>query len=102
MNKARTILYELERWFEEHREHLASRGLSVSLSRSPDDGRNKSSLCLDIDSDVRLGQLLLWDSGEVELQIADVTSGEVVQEHFEVNSRAELEALLQGILDRSW
>jgi hypothetical protein len=102
MTDERTVLAQLEQWFEEHQEQLSARGLSASLARSPDDGRNKPSLCLNIDSDARLGQLLLWDGGEAEVQIADVASGEVVQQHHDVTSRAELEAVLGSLLNQPW
>jgi hypothetical protein len=94
------VFDELRAWVVEQQAPLTSRGLTVKLGASPEDGRGKPSLCLDIDSPSRLGQLILWTSGEAELQLADVASGEVVTQHHDITSRTALDDALESLV--SW
>lgn len=92
------FLDELRAWFVDQQSALTLRGLTVKLGVSPEGGRDKPSLCLDIDSPSRLGQLILWVSGEAELQLADVASGEVILRHLDITSRAALDDALESLL----
>lgn len=98
MNDQNALLGELKAWFDDRQAGLATHGLTVRLGGSPMAGRDKSSLCLDIDSTVRLSQLILWSSGEAELQMAEVVSGEVVSQHRQITSRIELDDALETLL----
>jgi hypothetical protein len=68
-----SILDTLREWFTKERAGLLTRGLTVQLGDPSDSRGNNPSICLDIDSASRLGQLILWSSGDAELQLADVS-----------------------------
>ena len=89
---------ELRAWFVDQQATLTLRGLTVKLGASPEDSRDKPSLCLDIDSPSRLGQLILWSSGEAELQLANMASGKVVTRHYDITSRTALDDALESLL----
>jgi hypothetical protein len=66
--------------------HLADRGIAVEMTISTDDGPRRAAR-VDATSERGLGQLLLWETGELDLVIGDVASGEVLlDEHREVSS----------------
>lgn len=75
----------LARACERARERLAGHGITMELHRYDD--APKPGARLDAASSTGLAQLLLWETGELDLVIADVASGDVlVNEHREVTS----------------
>jgi hypothetical protein len=93
------VLDEFAQWIETHHASLTERGLLLASGHSPEDGRTKRSLWLDVEGAQRLGRLLLWDTGEAELELADVSSGEVKAQHHQVDTRADLERAVMSLLD---
>jgi hypothetical protein len=57
-------------------------GATWKVDRSPDDGRNKHAVWVTIQQSDREGVLIVWDSGEAELEAAG-SSAEIFQKHFE-------------------
>lgn len=57
-------------------------GAVWTLHRSPDDGHNKHSAWVTIEHLDRVGTLIVWDSGEAELE-AGSTTADIVRKHFE-------------------
>ena len=57
-------------------------GAQWTMDRSPDDGRNKHSAWVTIRHEDREGQLIVWDSGEAELE-AGGPSEPLIQRHFD-------------------
>jgi hypothetical protein len=95
------LLDELRNWFFIHHAEMRAGGLECRLGEPPDDGRDKSALWIDIDSATRVGQLILWSSGEAELAIAKVGSNEpVIHEHRKIASKLELDDALGSFLAR--
>jgi hypothetical protein len=93
------VLDELAGWIEAHRDSLAERGLLVASGTSPRDGRCKHSAWLDLEGAQRLGRLIAWDTGEAELELADVPTGEVDTQHRQVDTRADLDQALMHLID---
>ena len=93
------VLDEFAQWIETHRASLTERGLLLASGNSPEDGRPKRSMWLDVEGAQRLGRLLLWDSGEAELELADASTGEVNAQHHQIDTRADLERAVTSLLD---
>jgi hypothetical protein len=93
------VLDELSQWIETYRASLTERGLLLTSGASPEDGRDKRSMWLDIEGPQRLGRLILWDTGEAELELADVPSGEVNARHHQVDDRDDFERAAAALLD---
>jgi hypothetical protein len=93
----RDVLTSLRAWFDGRRVALADCGLKVDFAESPPD-RAKRSASVTIASSSRIGQLVVWDTGEAELTLGDVGSQEVVEEHREITSRIGLEDATQMLL----
>lgn len=72
-------------------------GLELRLSRGPLE-RSKRSYVLRAESTERLGEMILWESGEVALSMADVASGEVEQQHWNISGRVGLEHAIKTLL----
>jgi hypothetical protein len=83
------LLAALETWFAEHVDDMAARGVQMSLSHSPAD-HPKASMSLDMDSENSVGQIVVWDSGEAEIQYGDVATGQVEHVHRDLASREDL------------
>ncbi|MEJ2867665.1 hypothetical protein WCD74_07815 [Actinomycetospora sp. OC33-EN08] len=60
----------LARWCEQYRPELHERGVEASVSRSSD-SVEKPMIALALDGADRLGQLLLWSTGETELGVIE-------------------------------
>jgi len=86
---------------QSRRAEWAVAGIEASLHRSPDDGRNKASAWVTLKADVREGMLIVWDSGEGELQY--LGNGEVVCRHLEgldsLGAHSALADLAAAVLD---
>ena len=99
MTEGFAVLDELAQWIETNRASLTERGLQLASGTSPEDGRTKRSMWLDMEGAQRLGRLQLWDTGEAELELADVSTGDVKAQHLQVDTRADLERALTSLLD---
>ena len=54
---------------------------------------------LDVETAARLVQVMIWESGEVDLLIGDLSSGEVlVNEHREISTQHGIRELLADVL----
>lgn len=93
------VLDEFAQWIETHRASLTERGLLLASGASPEDGRTKRSRWLDLEGSRRLGRLVLWDTGEAELELADATTGTVNAQHHQIDTRADLERAVLSLRD---
>jgi hypothetical protein len=91
------MLTDLREWFDDRRGGLADLGLEAEFAESPPD-RVKRSASLMIASPSRIGQLVVWDTGEAELTLGDVGSDELMEEHREITSRLGLQDATQTLL----
>lgn len=99
MTERYAVLDEFAQWIETHRASLTERGLLLTSGSSPEDGRTKRSMWLDMEGAQHLGRLVLWDTGEAELELADVSTGDVKARHHQVDTRADLERAVTSLLE---
>ncbi|QKW07834.1 hypothetical protein HUT18_17015 [Streptomyces sp. NA04227] len=89
----------LHTWFTENRERLLAHGITGDIRRSPN-GRDKSSSWLTLEAGDRIAMLIVWSTGEAELELGDATTGEVRPEHRDLRS---IEELLEAVaVVRDW
>lgn len=62
----------METWYEEHRESLRDRGLKVVISPVSDTA--KPARFMDIESGRKFGRLVVWSTGEAEIQIENLSA----------------------------
>lgn len=87
------ILPRLKQWHVDHRDELTAAGLTTRLRESPPEWP-KASISLEIDGGRRLSQLIVWDSGEAELDLADLDTGVHVPQHRIIATPNDLDDLL--------
>jgi hypothetical protein len=91
------VLSHLQGWYADHHQELTAAGVSVTLQHSPP-GRSKASIAANFDADPRLASLIIWDTGETELDLADLHTGVHIPQHHNIGSTAEVDHLLNQIL----
>ncbi|NDZ81282.1 hypothetical protein G3I19_22665 [Streptomyces sp. SID10853] len=89
----------LHTWFTENDERLRSHGVMGDIQRSPDDGRTKTSAWLVVEYDDHVAVLIVWNSGEAELECGDLTSGRVRQEHRDLRTPGDLLDAIETTLE---
>src|SRR5690242_8423211 len=82
-------LDELRTWYDRLRAELAGSQFEVAW-QAPIPNRPKQSACLSLDGPDRMGMLIVWDSGEAQLQLAEVAGGEVTDEVLELLDAGQL------------
>jgi hypothetical protein len=70
-------------------------GVQWQLHHGPN--RDKSSAWVDCITTDRLAQLIVWTSGEAELNIGDISTGAIAITNYQMSNIAELAAGLDGI-----
>ena len=102
MRDKRQVLGELRTWFDSHQAALVRSGYNAEFTESPPD-RDKRSASVTITSSRRVGQLVVWDTGEAELSLGDAGSAAISEEHREITSgiglRDATEALVSWLAD---
>lgn len=85
IGEARRVFVELpqglQAWFAEHEERLRLCGITGDLQQSPADGRTKTRTWMTLERDDHIAVLIVWSSGEAQLEYGDVATGQVRQEH---------------------
>ncbi|MFI6683237.1 hypothetical protein [Streptomyces sp. NPDC050485] len=61
-----------------------------TLGRSPTDGRSKASSWLALETGANLCSITVWDTGEAELDQAELASAQVHSEHRDLQTHADL------------
>lgn len=69
----------------------------MEINESPIDW-NPRSIQWILEAPDRLGQIILWDGGEAEIDLAVIDTGEIRASHRDIGSSAELEDVLTGLL----
>ncbi len=80
---------------DEHAERWESAGIRWQLHRGPT--RDKSAAWVDCTSDERLASLIVWTSGEAELDVAVLATGEAVTTHYELRDRSAISTVLDSV-----
>ena len=83
--------------FNDARERFAGRGITLEL-QTPSEPGEKTGVRLDASSARGLAQLLLWDTGELDLTVGDPNTGDILlNEHREVTSKLGISDALDTI-----
>jgi hypothetical protein len=90
-------LNHLEDWHTRHHQQVTTAGTTVTIEHSPP-GRSKASIALSFDADPRLAQLIIWDTGEAELDLIDLNTGTHTPQHHDITTTAEVDHLITEIL----
>ncbi|GAA1921620.1 hypothetical protein GCM10009716_32770 [Streptomyces sodiiphilus] len=80
----------LAAWFAEHEERLRSRGITGDVHQSPPDGRDKASTWMALEREDHIAALVVWSSGEAELECGDVATGQVRRQHRDLHTFLDL------------
>lgn len=79
-----SILETLDKWVTARRQHLAAKGVTVSLTRGPAD-RTPQAAWVDFESATRAARLTVWADGQADLAVLDCEKGqELLDEHREI------------------
>lgn len=93
-----TLTQQLAQALESARTELESAGISVSTTASPDAAIR--TLRVDADSARGLAQVVLYDSGELDVVVGDASTGAVLlDEHREVTSRLGIADLIDTLIE---
>ncbi|GAA2502063.1 MULTISPECIES: hypothetical protein [Actinomycetes] len=98
MSVESSLLREAYEWIDARIGEFHRNGLSVEVHIAPGD-REKQSVQWMLESTERIGEIILWESGEAELSFAVIQTGEVRPEHRLIDSRSSLEEALDAVLD---
>jgi hypothetical protein len=90
-------LSHLEHWYAHHHQQITAAGMTVTIEHSPP-GRNKASIALSFDAGPRLAQLIIWDTGEAELDLIDLAAETHAPQHHDITTTAEVDHLIMEIL----
>jgi hypothetical protein len=83
------ILDDLREWFSDHDAELARGGYHAELAESPPE-RQRRAVAVVISSSQRIGRLVVWDTGEAQLSMGEVSPRAVAEEYRSITSQAEL------------
>ena len=62
--------------------------------------RSKSSAWVDCATAHHLAQLIVWTSGEADLEVGDISTGDITLTHYEMSNAAELAPCLDDRTER--
>lgn len=89
----------LQAWFAEHEKHLESCGITGDLQQSPEDGRTKTSTWMTLERDDHIAVLIVWSSGEAEIDYGDAATGQVRQQHRDLHTFQDLLDAIESIYE---
>jgi hypothetical protein len=85
-------------WYRAHEREIAAQGIVSHLTVGTPD-RPKRAIWVDLEVAEGLARLTVWDSGEAELERADLRNEQPTVEHLRLASAEELEAALTRLVD---
>jgi hypothetical protein len=93
------LLAAMKLWIEVNVVDSSDANLASELAESPV-GRNPRSVRWIVTRPDTMGQMIVWEDGQVELDLAGISSGRVISEHHQVDSREDLWRVLDRV--RGW
>ncbi len=78
------MLKEFEKWLTEKESFLRQQGFTI-VSHSPTD-INKPSICVDMDSADYMGRIVMWNTGECQIEIVNIETEETLLDNYRVVS----------------
>lgn len=88
----------LATWCTDQAAGLRAAAIDCEPGTSPADGRSKASTWVTLSTNARLATITVWDTGEAELDHADVESGQVRPEHRLLQTEGDLVNALSGLV----
>ena len=92
LTRAASLINEAEPALNQH-------GLDSQIELSPPD-RDPGSISWIVEGGSRMSQMVLWEDGQSEIDLAEVESGRVTSEHRRVDNDVALVELVDSV--RSW
>ncbi len=93
-----TLTQQLSQALDSARAEFESAGIAISTTASPDAAIR--TLRVDADSECGLAQVVLYDSGELDLVVGDASTGAVlVDEHREITSELGITDLIDTLIE---
>ena len=91
------MIEHLRFWIDKNAPALRERGFTVNFESGAATA-DKASAWVDVDSSKALGQLILWETGELDLRVGARNSAELrINEHREIETTDELEDALRDL-----
>ena len=95
------MINEVQKWLAENQELIESRCLSISVV-GPTEQQTKKAIAIHISSSEQEGTFICWETGECDIDIADLAADRnlpisecVISSHYEFNSPNEVDQALQ-------
>jgi len=98
MKESSSTLRRLRTWVDKHQSELVKLSYQIEFSESPADRAKKSAL-LTISSPCRLGQLVLWETGEATLSLGGISFSEVSEQHRKITSQIGLIDAIETLME---
>lgn len=89
--------HALATWCTDQAAGLRTSAISCELGTSPADGRSKASAWVTLSTSTRLATITVWDTGEAELDHADIESGQVRPERCLLQTEEDLVLAVSGL-----
>jgi len=93
------MLKKFEKWLTQKESFLRHQGFTITVSHSPTD-INKPSLCVDMESDDYMGRIVMWNTGECQIEIVSVETEETLLDNYRVvSASSELDNVLSPFFE---
>ncbi|MFD1306883.1 hypothetical protein [Streptomyces kaempferi] len=90
--------HALAAWCTNQAPGLRAAAIDCELGTPPADGRSKASAWVTLSANARLAAITVWDTGEAELEHADLGSSQVYPEHRLLQTEQDLVSALSGLV----
>ena len=77
---------------------LTNQAITSEVAGSPED-RSPRSIRWILEGSEMMGQIVLWEDGQAELDLADVATGDVKAEHRQIEDQLGLQRALSAVRD---
>lgn len=91
------LLRRFQAWYDDVLPGLQAEGYVVEFLESVPERLNPSA-SVTVSSSSRIGRLTIWMTGEAQLGLGDAESGEVIEEHREINNDVGLADTTQTLV----
>jgi len=94
------MLSEFKKWLTEKEPFLHQQGFALTISHSPTD-LDKPSLRADMDSDDYMGRIVIWNTGECQIEIVHVETEETLLDNYIlISASSEFDKLFSPFFDK--
>lgn len=71
-------------------------GFDSQVELSPED-RDPRSISWIVEGEHRMSQIVLWEDGQSEIELAEVETGQVISEHHKIEGESAVTALIDSV-----